>query len=528
MSYQIQGEFGYSLKNSTSILLVKTAALEYRANLLVVDDHPDNLRTLSVILSKEGYKVRKAISGEVALDTVKVDAPDLILLDIKMPNLDGYKVCSMLKKNHETRHIPIIFLSALNNAADKVKGFEMGGVDYITKPFQAEEVLIRVHHQLTIVRQGQELYQHNQVLIKEIQERKRIEAKLKLLLTTINLVSQAPDLHHALEDVLREVCRMIDWDYGEAWITNVDGTSLQLSQAHYKCSDQALRQFHQASLNYTFTYGVKLIGRVWATQQLEWIEDVLQVGEDVFLRLELVQDAGLKTAFAVPISIEGEVLVVMCFFKRSLLDYNSELVELVNAVALELSGFIARKKTEEALKQANKELLRLANLDGLTQIANRRCFDDSLSHEWLRLKREKLPLALLLGDIDYFKYYNDYYGHQAGDECLRQVAQAMVQSCNRPADLVARYGGEEFVILLPNTDLEGAIYITKKIQQEIARIAIPHQCSLASELVTLSIGIVSIIPTDETAQEDMIAAADQALYRAKALGRNTFCVYYGI
>nr|WP_277875209.1 diguanylate cyclase [Anabaena sphaerica] len=190
-----------------------------------------------------------------------------------------------------------------------------------------------------------------------------------------------------------------------------------------------------------------------------------------------------------------------------------------------MSGFIGRKQTEEALKQANKELVRLANLDGLTKIANRRCFDESLAQEWLRLKREKSPLALLLGDIDYFKYYNDYYGHQAGDECLRRVAKAMAQSCNRPADLVARYGGEEFAILLPNTDLDGAIHITKQIQQEIARIAISHQYSAASEQVTLSIGVVSMVPTNDTSPEVIIAAADQALYKAKAQGRNTYCIY---
>jgi two-component system cell cycle response regulator len=527
MSYQIKNEFGYSLKKLTSISLVKTAALEYRANLLVVDDHPDNLRTLSAILSKKGYKVRKAISAEIALDTIKFDAPDLILLDIKMPITDGYTVCSILKQNYKTRHIPIIFLSVLNNAADKVKGFEVGAVDYITKPFQAEEVLIRVDHQLTIVRQRQELYQHNQILTKEIQERQRVESKLKLLLTAINLISQAPDLHHALEAVLREVCGMIDWDYGEAWIADAENTTLQLSQAYYKGCDQALIQFYEASLNYPLTYGANLIGRVWETQQPGWIEDVSQVEDSPFSRLKFANDAGLKTAFAIPIAIEGKIIAVMCFFQRSLLPYNLELVELVNTVALELSGFIGRKQAEEALKQANKELFQLANLDGLTQIANRRCFDDTLRSEWLRLKREQLPLALLLGDIDYFKPYNDFYGHQAGDECLRQVAEAMVQSCKRPADLVARYGGEEFVILLPNTDLDGAIYITKQIQQEIANLAIPHQCSLASDQITLSIGIASVIPTDDIVQEDLIAAADQALYRAKAQGRNTYRIYHG-
>ncbi|WP_016950382.1 diguanylate cyclase domain-containing protein [Anabaena sp. PCC 7108] len=523
MFYQIEGKESYSSRKVTSISLIETKLSAYKANLLVVDDHPDNLRTLSAILSQQGYKVRKAISGEVALDTVKIEAPDLILLDIKMPTIDGYSVCSILKQNHETRHIPVIFLSSLDAVADKVKGFEVGGVDYITKPFQAEEVLIRVQHQLTIVRQSQELYQHNQLLSKEIEERKQTEAKLQLLLKTINLVNQAPNLNHALDAVLCEVCQVIGWDYGEAWLTNLDGTGLELAQVTYDSLDQQLYNFHKASSKYIFSYGVQLIGQVGATQQPRWIEDISQVQKDEFIRVESANKAGLKTAFAVPISLEGETLVVMCFFKRSPLAYHPKLVELVNAVAIELSEFIRRKQAEEALKQANKELLRLANLDGLTQIANRRCFDQSLAQEWQRLKREKAPLSLLLGDIDYFKSYNDYYGHLAGDECLRQVAEAISKTCERPADLVARYGGEEFVILLPNTDLDGAIYVSKKIQENIDKLAIPHQFS-STHQVTLSIGIASIIPQGQTPPKELIAAADEALYQAKAQGRNTYCV----
>jgi diguanylate cyclase (GGDEF)-like protein len=317
---------------------------------------------------------------------------------------------------------------------------------------------------------------------------------------------------------------MINCDYGEAWITNTDVMCLQLSQAYYQASDQALQIFHQASLNYIFPYGVKLIGQVWETQKPAWIEDISLVDQNSFSRVDIIQNTGLKTVFAIPITTKEKVLAIMCFFLRSSLPYNGELVDLVKAVAVELSGFIELKQTEEALKVANKELLRLANIDGLTEIGNRRCFDESLNHEWLRMKRERLPLALLLADIDYFKLYNDYYGHQAGDECLRTVAQVMVQCCQRPADLVARYGGEEFAILLPNTDVEGAVFIAQKVQLEIEKMAIPHQYSAVSQQVTLSIGVVSMIPSNDVTPEMMIAAADQALYRAKAQGRNNYCV----
>ncbi|MTJ52913.1 diguanylate cyclase [Anabaena sp. UHCC 0253] len=512
-------------KNFTVTSVVQITASDFKANLLVVDDHPDNLRTLSAILSKQGYKVRKAISGEIALHTIGVQLPDIILLDIKMPGIDGYTVCSILKKSDHTRHIPIIFLSALDTISDKVKAFKIGCADYITKPFQTEEVLIRVEHQLTILRQRQKLNQQHQNLQQEINERKQIESKLKFLLKTINLIKQAVNFDQALDAVLSELRQVHNWDYGEAWMTNKEQTKLYLSKASYDSSDQLLISFAQASKEYTFSYGIGVQGRAWEAQKSEWIEDIELIEKDMFLRWELAQNAQLRSILTVPITLEKQALIVMCFFKRSPIPYNLELLELVNAVAIELSGFIQNKQTEEALKQANKELTKLANIDALTQVANRRCFNENLSNEWLRMRREQAYLALIMCDIDYFKLYNDFYGHQAGDECLYQVAQAISQTCKRSTDLVARYGGEELVILLPNTDLEGAVYVAKQIQNQISNMAIPHQCSLVNTCITMSMGVTSMIPNNDNSPVSIIAAADKALYTAKAQGRNTYCIY---
>ncbi|MFA9202275.1 MAG: diguanylate cyclase domain-containing protein, partial [Candidatus Nanopelagicaceae bacterium] len=140
------------------------------------------------------------------------------------------------------------------------------------------------------------------------------------------------------------------------------------------------------------------------------------------------------------------------------------------------------------LQTANQKLQKLAILDGLTGIANRRYFDLVLDKEWQRLAREQQPLSLILCDIDYFKAYNDTYGHQQGDRCLKQVAQILQQSTRRPADLVARYGGEEFAIILPNTDLQGALFIAKNIKQELAQKQLPHSQSSVSQYVTCSMG----------------------------------------
>ncbi|HBB36044.1 MAG TPA: diguanylate cyclase response regulator [Cyanobacteria bacterium UBA8803] len=172
------------------------------------------------------------------------------------------------------------------------------------------------------------------------------------------------------------------------------------------------------------------------------------------------------------------------------------------------------------LEAANRELQRLASMDGLTQIANRRVFDECLQQEWKRLSREQAPLSLILCDIDFFKTYNDTYGHQAGDECLKQVAHIIQQTVKRPADLVARYGGEEFVVILPNTEIKGAVHIAQEIRSELRAKAIAHAGSRVSNFVTLSCGVANMIPHPGTSPHQLIAEADRALYQAKVEGRD--------
>jgi diguanylate cyclase (GGDEF)-like protein len=180
---------------------------------------------------------------------------------------------------------------------------------------------------------------------------------------------------------------------------------------------------------------------------------------------------------------------------------------------------------KEKIEDANHKLEQLVNLDGLTQVANRRCFDGQLQAEWKRLAREQQPLSLILFDVDKFKLYNDYYGHLGGDDCLVRIAQTVQQVIHRPADLVARYGGEEFSVLLPNTDLAGAIKIAKNIQQAIHDQAIPHAQSDVTDIVTLSLGITSLIPTCDIKPDTLIASADKALYNAKEMGRDRYCTH---
>jgi diguanylate cyclase (GGDEF)-like protein len=318
-------------------------------NILIVDDTPENLTVLRQMLTEAGYRVRPALSGEIALKAVEVDVPDLILLDIMMPGMDGIEVCAKLKSDARTHDVPVLFISALIETEDKVRGFKAGGVDYIIKPFHAAEVLARVETHLALRNLQTKIQNQNLQLVDEIEERER---------------------------------------------------------------------------------------------------------------------------------------------------------------------------AEKALVEANRKLELLATIDGLTDIPNRRQYDLYLQQEWKRLTREQLPIAVILCDIDHFKLYNDEYGHVAGDKCLKQVAHGICRSVKRPADFVARYGGEEFVVIMPDTDIEGAIKVAEEIRKEIGTLKIPHVRSEAGRNVSLSMGVGSTLPGRTDGPEGFINEVDQFLYQAKEAGRD--------
>ncbi|HHP7229232.1 MAG TPA: diguanylate cyclase domain-containing protein [Xenococcaceae cyanobacterium] len=322
---------------------------EPKGRILLVDDNQDILELLDLLLSEKGYATEIAQEGTRAISLAQQNSPDLILLDLMMPKLNGYQVCSTLKNNHTTQEIPIIVISALEQVDDKVQALKMGAVDYITKPFCLEEVVARVERQMAIRQLQKKVKKQNELLLKEIERRQQVEAKLR---------------------------------------------------------------------------------------------------------------------------------------------------------------------------ETNLKLNKLATSDGLTGIANRRYFEQYLQQEWQRLTREQAPLSLIILDIDYFKQYNDTYGHQAGDNCLQQVAQAICSAAKRPADLVARYGGEEFAVILPRTDLEGATYIARKIQTAIRYLQIKHENSTVNNYVTVSQGVTTTVPTLDNIYQSLICVADIALYDAKKKGRN--------
>ncbi|MFB2923637.1 PAS domain S-box protein [Aerosakkonema funiforme] len=236
---------------------------------------------------------------------------------------------------------------------------------------------------------------------------------------------------------------------------------------------------------------------------------------------DFVKEFGVKAKLVVPLThgeeLWGLLIAHQCTCVREWQQFE---INLLQQLATQLAIAIQQASLFEKLAAANKELNRLACLDGLTQVANRRGFDEYLHREWRRLTREQLPLALILCDIDFFKQYNDTYGHQAGDDCLKQVANAIKQAVRRPADLVARYGGEEFAVILPNTKAEGALVVAEEIRDRVRSQQIPHANSGISPYVTISLGIAVTVPTLQTSPERLIHVADLGLYEAKYQGRD--------
>jgi diguanylate cyclase (GGDEF)-like protein len=291
-----------------------------RQTVLIVDDTPANIEMLSEALSDE-YEVLFATSGQDALDIASTQHPDLILLDVIMPDMDGYQVCTRLKEGSRTRTIPVIFVTAMDHEEDETKGLNVGAIDYLTKPIRPPIVRARVRNHLE-------------------------------------------------------------------------------------------------------------------------------------------------------------------------------------------------------LKRYRDSLESLSSTDGLTGIPNRRQFDQAFDREWRRARRKQTPLSLVLMDIDLFKDYNDYYGHLAGDDCLRTLARVLAECIRRPTDLIARYGGEEFACVLPDTDMKGALWFGNQLLEKVNALHTPHAHSAVADHVTLSLGVATLVPIVGQPAFELIRRADECLYAAKRNGRN--------
>ncbi|WP_052051069.1 diguanylate cyclase domain-containing protein [Leptolyngbya sp. KIOST-1] len=449
--------------------------------ILVVDDTPNNLRLLLQALSSEGYVVCCAKSAALALTRVQTALPDMVLLDIRMPQMNGYELCQWLKANARTREIPIIFLSVVDAVEDKVRAFGLGAVDYIAKPFQIEEVLARVSYHFQTQQLHTRLQNENNRLCQEnaVQQRSltRIEQSYQLLNQVLNSLADGIAAFRAIRNRQGKI-EDFDCLVGNAALAQWLGRS---------------------PADLAGTTLSELLSNSPHDNLLDLFIQVVERHESLQYELLCEPNGDIPLWFELMATRLGDGLVARL---RDISQYSQVVNQLQTTIA---------------------ELQVLTTQDGLTQVANRRAFDQYLQAEWLRLARLQAPVALIMGDIDRFKRFNDLYGHGVGDECLRQVAEAIASVVKRPADMVARYGGEEFAILLPHTNLQGAAQVAEQVQGAIAelRLVVPRP---EFEQVSLSLGVASQIPSLSQPVDRLLEAADRALYRAKGQGGNQTCL----
>ena len=455
-------------------------------NILIVDDNPQNLRLLITILSAEGHKVRPAPSGAIALESAFSTVPDLVLLDIMMPEMDGYAVCQQLKAHEETQSVPILFISALDNIDEKLKAFEMGGVDYITKPFQPKEIIARINTHLSL-RNVQKRLEH------EVAMRTASEKMLHELTQKYDLILSA-----AAEGILG-----IDKQCAYSFVNPAAAAMLGYEPSELTGSACA------AIWHPEYEKRLPFFDDPTATVDMKPIPDCLTKGcscSDCPVHSSLKQGDVVRQK-------EGRL------WRKDGSSFDAEFVSSPIMVEGKVEGAVMVFSDITERKRMEKKLKQLAHEDALTGVSNRRAFLERAEEEINRTKRYGHPAAFLMMDIDHFKRINDSYGHHAGDEVLKSVSRVCLDAL-RINDLFGRIGGEEFAALLPETSNEQA-----KLAADRIRIAIETaSCPVDGEtiLCTMSIGIAMVQPQNEksTRLEELMKAADDALYTAKSDGRN--------
>jgi len=470
-------------------------------------------------MEQEGCRVLAAADAKQCLVICQHHRPDVILLNAMLSGVDGFTCCAQLQTSSNPP--PVLMMTSLEDLGTIERIFQVGATDYITKPIR-----------LAVLRQRLRRLLQTHRVMKELQQQTERERLLKAMTLKIH---QSLDLDQILSTSVTEARSFL----------NVDRVAL------YRIHPNQGGTFVVESVapGWTSVLGIPLVDPCFdeesASQyrqgQIAITDDIYQAGlPDCYVKL--LAGLEVRANLVVPVVYQDALWGLLCAHQCSASrHWESFEVEFLCQLANQMAIAIQQSRLFQQLEETNRHLLQLASSDCLTQLANRRYFDEFLEQEWQRMSREATPLSLILCDVDYFKAYNDAYGHPAGDNCLQQVAIALSKSVKRPADLVARYGGEEFAVILPNTGIEGAVQVAEAIRTRVRDLELVQANTQASQYVTLSVGIACTVPRPartcpqgesskaphcnllhpESSPAALIAAADRALYQAKAAGRNT-------
>jgi two-component system, cell cycle response regulator len=451
------------------------------ARILVVDDVEVNVRLLEAKLSAEYFNVLTAYDGFAALKLAQEERPDLILLDVMMPRLDGFEVCRRLKADPETCDIPVVMVTALSETSDRVRGLEAGADDFLTKPvndialFARVRSLVRLRRTMEEWRHREDIYGRFSTLI-EANPTAVLDAPARILVWEENAFA-ANRLAEMLAPLAGELVRPTA---PEDLVPQCDA-SIDLVILNTMGRADALR----------------IVSKLRAQEQSRLVPIVLIGDGDELPRVAKGLDLGATDYLLRPI------------------DRNELLARVKTQVR--------RKRLQDRLQDNYQKSLSLALTDALTGLYNRRYLEVHLDALLARAAEGAMGPALLLLDIDWFKRVNDTHGHAAGDEVLRVVTQRVSHHV-RSFDLFARYGGEEFVVLLPETDRRVAETVAERLRTVVAEQPVVLAESRIEIPITISIGLALTEGTNETSAS-LIRRADEALYAAKAAGRNRVVSY---
>jgi two-component system cell cycle response regulator len=452
------------------------------ARVLVVDDIAANVRLLEAKLAAEYFEVMTASSGKEALALIEKQTPDIVLLDVMMPELDGFEVCKRIRANPRTRFLPVVMVTALSDQADRVRGLEAGADDFLTKPVNDLALFARV----------------------------RSLVRLKMIMDEWRMREQTSGAF----DVLSSESEPAEEDHTGAKVLLVEGFAPAAQRitgilaADQDTVDVAANSAEAMQKSAKGNYDLVITG--------------LQLGQEDGLRLcsNLRSADGTRQVPILLIVDEFEMPRLVKGLDIGVSDYLMKPID-ANELLARVRIQVRRRRYQDRLRTNYERSLSMALTDVLTGVYNRRYALRHMEGLMKRVADTGKSLSVLVCDLDRFKSVNDTYGHAAGDEVLKQFAQRATQSM-RNIDMVARFGGEEFVILLPDTDGDNALKAAERLCKKVG--ATPMDVADAPDgklTVTVSIGVASTQMA--MPGEELIKLADAALYRAKQGGRNQVC-----
>lgn len=454
------------------------------ARILVVDDVEANVKLLEIKLKQEYYEVLTANCGTQAIEVANQEKPDIILLDVMMPDMDGYETCKRLKQSPETEHIPIVMVTALSEVKDRVKGLEAGADDFLTKPVDDVALMARIRSLVRLKMVTDELRIRNQTGLEFgaiSDEKKQVGNEIekgKIIIIDDDIVESKQ-----LKNQMQRPENIVD-------ITTDPEEGLNQSKANNYDLIIVSTQLCDAD-------GLRLCSQLRSQAETRHTPILILIDEEEKNLMVKGLEIGVNDYLMTPID-------------------GNELVARVNTQ-------VRKKHFQDDLKANYEESVSMAVKDGLTGLYNRRYFDVHYSNMVSQAKQQRKTLALMMLDIDHFKQVNDTYGHQAGDEILRKISNR-IEECVRNTDLVARYGGEEFVVVMNSANKEIASDIAERVRQfvEITPVRAQGESGEQEIPVTISIGLALLEFADTS--DAVLNRADKALYEAKEGGRNKVVV----